>query len=467
MRTLDRYIVRNFLVTAALCFVALMLMRIIGDLFGNIDEFAELKFATTAERLWHMARYYGYQSFAYFIELGGIIIVVSATFTLAKMNHTNELTAMLAAGVSLHRVSLPIVVCAMAMGGLVVLDQELVIPRIAPELIISQDETPDTVAFPVRLMDDSRGSVWFSKVFRSAENSMSHPAVLVRDGDKGLVAVLAGSAARPGKRHDADGWVFSDGRIVSNAARTAEVWPHTQDCTRVWTSQGPLQMLEACRIVYGRDVALDQIGSAESLSVRDETYGMTILAGRFEPDPPPADGTAAWTGRIVKPEFTFNLADGRQIATIFADEADWVGDEGGGGYWKLTGGKMFHRTDLTAESLALRVKGHWMDYMSTSDLDRLMRTQRVSDLRAAETIKHSRFTSPINNLVMLLLALPFILSRERNIKASATLSVLTVGTFFAFVFICRYMGLPPLVGTWMPIFLFGPVAIIMFDSVKT
>ena len=70
-------------------------------------------------------------------------------------------------------------------------------------------------------------------------------------------------------------------------------------------------------------------------------------------------------------------------------------------------------------------------------------------------------------LKLLLVAVPFILSRERNIKASATLCVLMVGVFLAFIYLCRYMGLDPLLAAWLPVFLFGPVAIIMLDAIKT
>ena len=51
--------------------------------------------------------------------------------------------------------------------------------------------------------------------------------------------------------------------------------------------------------------------------------------------------------------------------------------------------------------------------------------------------------NPINNVIMLMLGLPFILSRQRNIKASALLCVLIVAAFFGFIYVCRYIDLPP------------------------
>jgi len=91
----------------------------------------------------------------------------------------------------------------------------------------------------------------------------------------------------------------------------------------------------------------------------------------------------------------------------------------------------------------------------------------VPDRDAAILAKHVRFADPVNNLILLLLALPFILSRERNIKASAGLSVLMTGAYFAFIHVTRVVGLPPMLAAFLPIVLFGTVAAVMLDSIKT
>ena len=90
MKTLDRYIVRSFLVSALLWFIVMMSLRVVTDLFVNMDEFAKLGmgFGQTCA---YIAQYYSCQSLVYFTELGGVTIVASAAFSLARMNHTNEL----------------------------------------------------------------------------------------------------------------------------------------------------------------------------------------------------------------------------------------------------------------------------------------------------------------------------------------------------------------------------------------
>jgi len=81
--------------------------------------------------------------------------------------------------------------------------------------------------------------------------------------------------------------------------------------------------------------------------------------------------------------------------------------------------------------------------------------------------KYIRFAEPLNNLIMLLLGLPFILSRQRNIKASAGLCVLMVGVFYIFIYAARYMGLPDFWGAFLPVLIFGPTSVLMLDSIKT
>jgi len=69
--------------------------------------------------------------------------------------------------------------------------------------------------------------------------------------------------------------------------------------------------------------------------------------------------------------------------------------------------------------------------------------------------------------VMLLLGLPFILSRQRNIKTSVGLNILVVGVFYIFIYTCRYLDIAPVWAAWLPVLIFGPLAVVMFDTVKT
>ena len=457
MRTLDRYVLRSFLSAVGMWFVVFMALRIVTDLFVNMDEFAKLGLPF-GELVRYVATYYGYQSLAYFTELGGVIIVAAAAFTLAMMNHTNELTAILASGVSLYRVVVPIVACSVLLSGLIVLDQEMVIPRVAEMLVRDRDDVYGRNRFQVRLINDSEGTLWYSPAFLPHEEVMERPVAIVRDKDARPVARVTGRLAEPRTADGRSGWLFTDG-VLSRLRSTDQPWEKPPRWNAVYSTVGPGALLEA------RGQASDGNGPFLDPNLPDPAYGMVLRASRFEPAP--RAGRRSAGGTLVHPRFIFREPDGRMLGAFVADSAQWKTDDRGKGYWALEEGKFFCPSDLTVDDLVLRRSDRWLQYMSTEDLTRLIRLRRSSDVQAALLTRHTRFTDPVNNLVMLLLGLPFILSRERNIKASATLCLLMVVTFFVFIYLCRTLGLPPSLAAWLPILLFGPVAAVMFDSIKT
>ncbi len=460
IKILDRYIIRSFLYTALLCFFVLMALRIVVDLFVNMDEFVKGD-NPFGEILLGILTYYGTNSLVYFTELGGIIIVASAAFTLAYMNHTNELTAMLASGVSLHRVVWPIVLCAMLLGGLIILDRELVIPipEIREKLVRDRDNPFQASDFQVRLVTDGSKTTWYSCRFSPANERIDLPVLILRDNDLKAVATVTGGEGRPvGKaKFGLAGWVFEDATL-SWFGEGRNVWEALPSSEAVYTSVSPAAILQAS----GQ-------GPAGTIAVRnprmlDGAYGLEVRAARFEPSPA---GGAERGGTLIDPVFIFRRSDGEILVVFFGSSAQWDRHSRGAGFWRLADGRLFYPSDLSSKELQLRQSSSWLDYMSSADLGRLLALDRVPDRTMAVMSRHVRVTEPINNLVMLLLALPFILSRERNLKASATLCLLMVGTYYTFIYLCRYIGLPPTWAAWLPILLFGPVAAVMLDSVKT
>ena len=192
---------------------------------------------------------------------------------------------------------------------------------------------------------------------------------------------------------------------------------------------------------------------------------MEIMAKRFVPEP--CTPGQPRRGELESPRFVFRGPGGKMLGTFLASSATWHPGASNESFWELSSGTLFFPSDLTTEDMFLRRSDEWQNYMSSSQLTRLLRLRRGGDEKMMRMVKHLRVTNPINNLIMLLLGLPFILSRERNLRASASLCVLMVGAFFLFVYISRYLGLDPLLAAWLPILLFGPVAVVMLDSVKT
>ncbi len=465
MRTLDRYVVRNFIYTAVLLFVVLILLRIVGDLFINFDEFIEVKVDTLGEKIAHILTWYGCRTVLYFVELGGIIIVASAAFSLAMMNHTNELTAMLAAGVSLHRVTLPIIICATLMGGLVIVDQEFVIPSLKHRLILKRDDLPGTTkSDQIYLTLDGSRTTWYARMYSDGGKVLYEPVLPLRDEQGRMIARIAGSEARPGTVGGRKGWLISDAKL---ATLTKNDQPRRDMplVTRIYSTIKPSDMLALAVAKIQRErgitVPAAEITVIPDIEITDDAYQFILRAERFTP--------TSSGGRLDKPIFELSRADGKTLCSFIASFAEWIPSDSPArrGSWKLTDGAIFYPSDMTAENLRLRQHSRWMHFMSSADISRLLKLKRVPDQATAKLNQHIRIADPINNLVMLLLGLPFILSRERNIRASAGMCLLTVLGFFVFVYICQSLNISPLLGAWLPIFVFGPASIFMLDSVKT
>ena len=479
MKTLDRYILSNFLFSTGLWLLVFMVLRTVADLFINMDEFAErgLPFLGLLQVI---ASYYGHQSLVYFTELGGVIIVASATFTLAMMNRTNELTAILASGVSLRRVILPVVLCSIVISGLIVVDRELLIPRVKHKLVRDRDNVLGRNVLAVRTVTDGTNAVWHGAEFRPDELVMMSPTVVLRGHDLEQVGCIVARSAVPVRVDGRPGWRFAGG-LLAGGGHGIKPWRDTPRWDAIHTRIDPNHLLSlqakgakdgASPVDATADVAANPDPDARgtpAAGTGERACRLRIRAERFIPDPAdPKDPNEPRTGALERPRFTFRSPNGQIMGIFVADRAQWrLEPDGPEGHWRLEGGYLFYPSDLSVDDLVLRQSRRWLDYMSTSEITRLLRLDRVSDRASAVLTKHVRFTEPISNLIMLLLGLPFILSRERNVKASASFCLLTVGTFYAFIYICRQMGLPPALAAWMPILLFGPIAVVMVDSIKT
>jgi len=437
-----------------LCLLVMLALRVIADLFINMDEFAELELPF-GQLVVYVSGYYFYNVLVYFQELGGVILVAAAAFSLARMNRTNELTAILASGTSLHRVIMPVIMAGMALSLTGAANQELIIPRVKDRLVRARDDVPGTEQFKVRLVNDGLRNVWYSRVFYPNAKRMIHPLIIARDKRLKLTARITGSEAV----YQADGTWRIPNAAVSLATRPGA------GRTDVTTSFVP--------------ASLSPKMLAAAAGAQQDPTGIIISYDRVD--------LAA--GALIRPEFkvladpTDHVADPEVVATIRAPRAIYgpAGTSEQESGYHLVGesgddtapadrGALYLASDLTPEELVLRQSGRWLEYMSSSEIDALMRLGKSPDPASASLIKHLRFTNPIANLIMLLIGLPFILSRERNIKASALLCVVTIGGFYVFLVLCRTLGtawLDPTIAAWLPILVFGPVAVVMLDSIKT
>ncbi len=218
MKILDKYIAKNFLFGYMISFAVLMGLRIVLDLFINLDEFAEHSDLGGAAVLMNIARYYGFQSALYFRDFAGMITVNAAVFSLWKITRNNELIAVMASGVSLKRVLAPIVVLAIALTSLYVVDQELIIPSIGSKLMRTHDELPGQEKYPITYIEDENNTLISSANFEEQNAEMTQPVLVFRSPAQAKArfqidgVVWADSAEY---NSDLGGWNLENGRYFS------------------------------------------------------------------------------------------------------------------------------------------------------------------------------------------------------------------------------------------------------------
>ena len=133
MRIIDRYLLRQFVQTFLICFLSLVGIVIVFDLFTNLDEFVTAGRANGGVMRF-IGRYYMFQTIGLFDRVGGLLALVSAMFTVSWIQRNNEMTALMSAGVSRVRVLLPIIAAVAVISLILAANREIVMPRFLHEL---------------------------------------------------------------------------------------------------------------------------------------------------------------------------------------------------------------------------------------------------------------------------------------------------------------------------------------------
>jgi lipopolysaccharide export system permease protein len=381
MKILDRYILWMFVKNYLISLMVLIGLYVVLDMVFNFDELAEYRehidagsgVAGVLGLMRAIGDYYFFQCFRIFSHLAGIIPIVAAAFTLIRLMRFNELTAQLAAGVPLLRIAMPIIIAALLLNGLLVIDQEFIIPRIIPKLTRSHDKLhlSGGRTFPVRAMQDDANGLLNAARF--------HP----EGGDK-------------------------------------PPWMEQVDVVEVDDHFTPVAHIRADRAEW------DARGKQWKL-----TNGQRV------------------TG----------LAPGTQDAGIKSQP------------WPV------YRSSITPDEIALYQSGEYVELLPSSKITMLLDRPKSYGAIDLQRVKHSRITTWIMNLVLVLLAIACVLTREPGkVKQGIAACVIVCGACLGTIFLCYQLaGTPPsgaqwadmwpAIMTWLPIFIFFPLAILLLDRV--
>jgi len=152
----------------------------------------------------------------YFKDFASMITVVAAAFSLGRFIRNNELIAIMASGISLKRVAMPILFLALFFAGLLVIDQEWIIPRISHKLVKSKDDIPGQERYEVWMITDGKGSLFYAAAFDVNSSALESPCIITREQMKPGLWKVTGriSADKAVYNYDESQWDFVNGRLV-------------------------------------------------------------------------------------------------------------------------------------------------------------------------------------------------------------------------------------------------------------
>ena len=200
---------------------------------------------------------------------------------------------------------------------------------------------------------------------------------------------------------------------------------------------------------------------------------------------------------VVKPFIVeIPLGVGRDMALLMAQEAYYIppnaeGEHRGG--WLMTGVQPAGLDDKDFASVLYvypKEEGKYFLYTKEVDFDALTRhpkwfqkasTRRLyQELQRPDSIRvpqlavvfHMRLTRPLLGMILVLMGLSIILTdQNRNVFISSGMCLVLCGLFFAVIFASKQLGdydmVGPALAAWLPVLLFGPLALGMFDAVHT
>ncbi len=366
LTVLDRYIIRSLLINFIIGLSVMISMYVMLDLFVNMDEFTEAGHPPL-EVVRNIIDYYWPNVFLYYAQLAGAITLFACVATVARMRKQNELTAVLASGVSLYRLACPIFAFGILTTTLLIVDREIVIPRLAHLLARDEDDADGARTYEVLFLEDKDNALLCAGQFHPIRKDLRRLLVLQRD---------------------------ASGSVHKTWEADKAVW------------EPPTAAMPVGRWRLGRGQCTQRRLSDRAIGPRED------------------------------------------IDTTYPE---------------------YYESELSPEDIQARQTEGWIRLLSLQQLADL-KASGTSDPAAITRAMHARRTAPVISLLLLLLGLPFFLDRSaENVLGDAGKCMFVAGLCYASAFVAQFVR-PETVSalpSWIPIFVFGTIAIVLIDRIRT
>ncbi|MBL9093785.1 MAG: LptF/LptG family permease [Planctomycetaceae bacterium] len=179
LRIIDRYLLVQYLKTFFICWASLTGLYIVVDAFSNLDEF--MKYAEESGRglVTILAEFYTFRAIFFFDRASAILAMISAMFTITWIQRHNELTALMAAGLSRIRVVRPILIAAALITVGAAVSREFVIPQLRDQLTRDPKDLIGDATNEMNTQVDHESGVILKGQFTQAKEQKIHRPTFV------------------------------------------------------------------------------------------------------------------------------------------------------------------------------------------------------------------------------------------------------------------------------------------------
>ena len=213
MRLLDRYIVRNFLQPYLYCILGFLSIWLIFDISDNSAQIFDARTPLAA-----VVRYYPAQIPEVLVILLPVSLLLALLFSFGRMSRANEIVSMLTAGVSVPRVTLPLLLIGLITTGVTLaLNYSLAAHAERARKIFFDDINHggrrDVVISGQVFRNRTDNRTWFIARFRPGTNQFNGLQIVQQDENQNIVRNYLASDASydPASKT----WRLSQAKVVN------------------------------------------------------------------------------------------------------------------------------------------------------------------------------------------------------------------------------------------------------------
>jgi lipopolysaccharide export system permease protein len=259
---IDRYIGRAQLHAFVVVFVSLAGLYFVFDAFTNMEEFITHA-AESGSLASLLLSYYSCRLVWFFDATSPVITLASGMFALSWLERHNELTALLAAGVTRWRIARPVLVFAAVVSLIAAANRELVLPQIRESFARNAQDLDGKALQPFESRYDHRTDILFrGKGAQAATTSIDAPSLLMPPqlGDYGPQITAVQAIWRPADANRPAGYLLAQ---VQEPADIDRLPPLTCGGQTVVLTRQAADWLEPGQCFVCSDVTFEQlIGSS-------------------------------------------------------------------------------------------------------------------------------------------------------------------------------------------------------------